>query len=407
EEKEKDEPKTKPREVTVEEFAPRQARDKNKKPEKKKRKKKESKFPKFWQDFSAEYKITWAVLGGLMVIGVGIGFFLPNDLKIIFLEQIFDKFSGLLEGVSTTWQLALSIFWNNLVVSFYLFMLGVTLIVPGLIILSNGLMIGIFFDYLVRLETMEPGILITSFVALLPHGIFEIPAFIMAAGLGTNLLIKLIFPKKFIKDKSRKRVLLDMVLRYAFIIIPLFFVAALVEAYLSPYVSNKVNDAFKNRAQTQYLSEDLPDKVELAKNSCTIISEQAIVPDDLSETSSIDQIRLIFDESTYRDLGRFSRVNKYSENYLCSNKLMQVRIWEIDDEGLKAYLDIQKEIFDGLDYSIEKIELGNEDETKGLFKLISGDNPYYFGYTKKSDNTYMFINYYGDDEELIKNFVTS
>ncbi|MBU0670848.1 stage II sporulation protein M [Patescibacteria group bacterium] len=228
EEKEKDEPKTKPREVTVEEFAPRQARDKNKKPEKKKRKKKESKFPKFWQDFSAEYKITWAVLGGLMVIGVGIGFFLPNDLKIIFLEQIFDKFSGLLEGVSTTWQLALSIFWNNLVVSFYLFMLGVTLIVPGLIILSNGLMIGIFFDYLVRLETMEPGILITSFVALLPHGIFEIPAFIMAAGLGTNLLIKLIFHKKFIKDKSRKRVLLDMVLRYAFIIIPLFFVAALV-----------------------------------------------------------------------------------------------------------------------------------------------------------------------------------
>ena len=353
----------------------------------------------FWKNIFAEYKYTWAVLGGLLILGIVLGLLIPNSAKILLLEAIFDKFTTLLQGAETDWEVSLAIVGNNIQVSLILFFLGVTLIAPVFIVLSNGLIIGVFFAFIARLEALQPGIFISSIVGVLPHGIIEIPAFIITAALGVNLVIKIFFPTKFIPKKTRSHVLKDTILRYAFIILPLFIAAALIEAYISPFITSHIDKYINAKYQKQYLAEYSVDKVMLAKNNCVPMSEENITPESMLSATLMEQIKIIFDDAKYGELKKYRNINKYIETYSCDDAGLKINIWEIDKDSFANCVSLQKDILSDLGYELEKID-------DNLYKVKNYESFYYYGFIQKTDNIYMLVNYFGENEDLIRKVLT-
>lgn len=112
---------------------------------------------------------------------------------------------------------------NNSIKSFVAMVLGVLLgVAPILFVMINGTIIGIFAN--VFGEEMGT----TSFILkILPHGILEIPAVILASSYGVWLGIE------FLRDRKN----IDKHLRFAVnkfvkIVLPMLLVAAMIETYL-------------------------------------------------------------------------------------------------------------------------------------------------------------------------------
>ncbi|MDD3856678.1 MAG: stage II sporulation protein M [Methanoculleus sp.] len=126
--------------------------------------------------------------------------------------------------------LAGKLFLNNLVACLLLFLGGASLGVVTMLILSvNGLLIGAIAE-LVR---QQQGMLFIA-AALVPHGIFEIPAFLIAGGLGLLLGRGLIDEWHGTADAAAEaRPLARLFLR---LVVPLIAVAAVVEAFITPAI---------------------------------------------------------------------------------------------------------------------------------------------------------------------------
>jgi len=101
---------------------------------------------------------------------------------------------------------------------------GVILIFPVIFILLNGIFIGFFFGF-----AKNPAL----FLALIPHGIFEIPAFLIAAATGMRLGFVIIFSEK---GKTRVECLNEFIrdfLRILILIMVLLMIAAVIEVTIS------------------------------------------------------------------------------------------------------------------------------------------------------------------------------
>ena len=89
--------------------------------------------------------------------------------------------------------------------------------------IANGYLVGFVSSVVSEKES------ILSLWRLLPHGIFEIPAILISAGLGIKL-------GTFIFQKNKKETLKELVLKslktFFFVIVPLLIVAALIESSL-------------------------------------------------------------------------------------------------------------------------------------------------------------------------------
>jgi stage II sporulation protein M len=126
--------------------------------------------------------------------------------------------------------LAGKLFLNNLVACLLLFLGGASLGVVTLLILSvNGLLIGAIME-LVR---QQQGMLFIA-AALVPHGIFEIPAFLIAGGLGLLLGRALIAEWHGTADAAAEARPLALLFLRA--VVPLLAVAAVVEAFITPAI---------------------------------------------------------------------------------------------------------------------------------------------------------------------------
>lgn len=130
--------------------------------------------------------------------------------------------------------LAAKIFLNNLATCLLLFLGGASLgIVTVLVLTANGLLIGAVAE-LVR---QQQGPLFIA-AALVPHGIFEIPAFLIAGGLGLLLGQALMAEWHGAADAAAAAVpLARLFLR---IVVPLLAVAAVVEAFITPAVLSMI-----------------------------------------------------------------------------------------------------------------------------------------------------------------------
>ena len=106
------------------------------------------------------------------------------------------------------------------------------LFLPVIALVTNSAIIGTLFGL-----SMELGLPIGTMIAgILPHGIFEIPALIMAISLGIYVCkgITMRILKK--REGSLREDLADAGRFLALIILPLIITAAVIEAYITPLV---------------------------------------------------------------------------------------------------------------------------------------------------------------------------
>jgi stage II sporulation protein M len=131
-------------------------------------------------------------------------------------------------------ELAFTLFLNNLQACTFMFIGGATFgLLTAFIILSNGVVIGSVVD-IVR---QQQGLVYLT-AALLPHGIFEIPAFIISGTLGFLLAHALWVESNGSGDAARSALGLGKI--FLFVVLPLVAVAAFTEAFITPAIINLV-----------------------------------------------------------------------------------------------------------------------------------------------------------------------
>jgi stage II sporulation protein M len=131
--------------------------------------------------------------------------------------------------------LALMIFANNAVKTLLVIVLGIAFaIVPFVFILVNGVAIGV----VLHLATESKG-LAYSMLAIVPHGVFELPGVLSGAAIGVMLgskAIKRLFRKSEFKIGSE---LSRAVKIFISTIVPLLLIGAITEAYLTAAILGK------------------------------------------------------------------------------------------------------------------------------------------------------------------------
>lgn len=159
-----------------------------------------------------------------------VGFFIPVPDELA--EQIMEFIEELLKETENLSQFELIkfIFFNNTMSSFFAMFLGVFLgIFSIMTIVLNGYILG-FVAYLV-VGTEGP----LTLLRLLPHGIFELPAIFISAGLGLKIGSFVLEKKKL---DSLKKYLKKSFITFVFVIIPLLIIAAIIEGSLIIYTGD-------------------------------------------------------------------------------------------------------------------------------------------------------------------------
>ncbi|MBP2002676.1 stage II sporulation protein M [Paenibacillus shirakamiensis] len=129
------------------------------------------------------------------------------------------------------------IFFNNAIKAVLIIYAGILLgILPAIFLMMNGLILGYF---IVLQASRGQSISDLIFVGLLPHGIIEIPAIIIACAYGMKfgrLVLKKIV-NIFSKNRSDSRVewktFMKTSIRASFWIVILLFIAAIIESTLT------------------------------------------------------------------------------------------------------------------------------------------------------------------------------
>jgi len=170
-----------------------------------------------------------AVSVGLGVIAVASDPGVGAEVMALFSEQVV---AGLLSDSPAV--LAVKLFLNNLSTCLLIFLGGASLGVVTVLILSvNGLLIGMVTE-LVR---QQQGMLYIA-VALLPHGIFEVPALLVAGGLGLLLGQELVAEWHGSGDAAAGA--LPLARLFLRIVVPLLAIAAIVEAFITPAILSMI-----------------------------------------------------------------------------------------------------------------------------------------------------------------------
>lgn len=154
-----------------------------------------------------------------------------NELQSLFNEKQFLDGSGV--------ELWFGIFFNNLLASAISILLGVIpfLFLPMFSLASNAIIIGLMGAvYQINGVGWMPFL-----IGILPHGVIEIPALILGITLGVHICLKLV---KAILRRSFKGELKQAVIGcmriYILWMIPLFFIAAFIETFMTPILFNAV-----------------------------------------------------------------------------------------------------------------------------------------------------------------------
>jgi len=131
--------------------------------------------------------------------------------------------------------LALMIFTNNAVKTLLVIVLGfVFAIVPLVFILVNGVAIGVVLHLAMQSKGVGYAVL-----AIVPHGVFELPGVLCGAAIGVMLGSKAI-KRLFRRSEFKVGVELRRALKiFATTIVPLLAIGAITEAYLTAAILGK------------------------------------------------------------------------------------------------------------------------------------------------------------------------
>ena len=148
-------------------------------------------------------------------------------------DQVIGLFKDIVAGGINSEPAAgifISIFVNNLVANLLIFLGGATFGVLSVFILTtNGLVIGIITE-VVR---QKQGVAMLA-AGILPHGIFEIPAFLIAGALGFSLAGSMWRELTSSGDAAADAARLFRT--FVVTVLPLLLIAAVVEAFITPYL---------------------------------------------------------------------------------------------------------------------------------------------------------------------------
>ena len=157
-----------------------------------------------------------------------------SELQALFSQKDFLNGTGI--------NLWLGIFVNNVIASGISSLLGAIpfLFLPMFSLASNAIIIG-----LIGAVYQTNGIGWFAFlVGVLPHGLIEIPALVLAVSLGVHLcyqLSKTILRRSF--KGELKQAAIGCLRIYLLWLIPLFFIAAFIETFMTPILFNAVVSA--------------------------------------------------------------------------------------------------------------------------------------------------------------------
>ncbi|MEC0243975.1 stage II sporulation protein M [Paenibacillus dokdonensis] len=170
----------------------------------------------------------------LFILGIVAGWYSTGSLSEIINQQmggIRDISEALSKSTSPKWSFFVFIFFNNSIKAVVMIFLGLFVgVLPILFLLINGMVVG----YLVH-SSMEQGNSLFDLVVkgLLPHGIIEIPAIIIACAFGLQmglLVLSSLGGSGKGELKRRWREMFRRTLTASVWIVILLFVAAIIES---------------------------------------------------------------------------------------------------------------------------------------------------------------------------------
>jgi len=168
----------------------------------------------------------------LICMVLGYGYSLANpEYSRSFVEKTFSGF----EFVKNMehYEIFLFIFVNNSVKSFVSMLLGITFgLVPLLFVCLNGVLIG----FVVGVSVSKFGILKTLLL-LIPHGIFEIPAVLLSSTYGVEIGVATVKRVRG-EEIDLNQLILNKIRNFGKFLLPVFFIAALIETYITPVIAN-------------------------------------------------------------------------------------------------------------------------------------------------------------------------
>jgi stage II sporulation protein M len=152
-----------------------------------------------------------------------------NELLALFEKEIAGQIT-----IDNPANMCMMIFANNLEACILLFLGGATFGILTLIILSlNGIVIGAVTEIISKGHSI-----LFIAAAIIPHGIFEIPAFIIASTLGFCMAQSLIAEWYGVADTAADAQRFARL--FLLYVLPLITVAAIVEAFITPAVIQMV-----------------------------------------------------------------------------------------------------------------------------------------------------------------------
>jgi stage II sporulation protein M len=175
----------------------------------------------------------------LLIFGIGLGLSLPEQNPFIKMitQSTFHKLMELKKWYLQAPLLGkIAIIWgNNIFASTFAVIFGIILFPPVVSLIENGMILGILQKLLGVKNGVAP---VWFYLSLAPHGIFELPAFIMASALGIKFgLIPLRLMYNQLRKRSHQPLFREFFrdLRYyAVLILLMLFVAAIIEVMVSP-----------------------------------------------------------------------------------------------------------------------------------------------------------------------------
>ncbi|RXA19424.1 stage II sporulation protein M [Methanosarcina sp. MSH10X1] len=185
--------------------------------------------------FTGYLRVIWpyTVIMAFIFLGALVTGYISAENFPSMADALRESFSSRFESLLTMDPLSimLAIFLNNAFVSLLFLVLGLALgVLPVVFIAFNGYLVGVI-AYLVA---QERGMLFIL-LALLPHGILELPMVFLAAGIGLRLGHQ-VFSALIGKPTQIKKEFKDGLVFYFRWILPLLFVAAAIETFITPLI---------------------------------------------------------------------------------------------------------------------------------------------------------------------------
>jgi stage II sporulation protein M len=172
------------------------------------------------------------IMTGIFIISVSAGFLASlKDFGLSgnYIDMLKQSF-GWIKDLHPV-GIMLVIFLNNAIKSLLAIVLGAGFgIIPLIFVGGNGILLGLVANQV----SHEQGTLFIL-AAILPHGIIEIPMVLISSGLGLRLGY-LMYSSIMGKETDMRSELIQSLRIYMRIVVPLLFVSAFVETFVTPLV---------------------------------------------------------------------------------------------------------------------------------------------------------------------------